>query len=301
MIKPIFKNNFFLSLLSILIGIFYTISGIGKILNIENFIATLEKYGLENLSYIAPFICVGEIILGLLFLFLIRINKIALVSIITLILFTLGFTYAHFFKDINDCGCFGEIGILKSSYSVSLFRNLIFILLSVIIYIYADKNTIPTRRWKIISIFCVTIISSVIAGFTINEPFITNEPFLNKHIQETPLSNYVTSAKDSTYLIFVFSYSCPHCWDATENIKAYTENKIINRVIGVALENSPKKDFYHNNFAPNFEILTTNSESIKLLVKSIPTAFFVKNDTIKVVIQGEITSPFTFKETYPHF
>ncbi|PJB16626.1 MAG: hypothetical protein CO118_00085 [Flavobacteriales bacterium CG_4_9_14_3_um_filter_32_8] len=301
MTKHFLVSKLLLSILSILIGIFYILSGIGKLINTVAFFNTLESYGLGNFSYLAPFICVGEILFGLLFLFQIRIKKAAFFSIITLSIFTIAFTYAHFFKGINDCGCFGEIGFLQSSYLISLIRNFVFILLSLTVYIYADKDTTPTPRWKTISIFCITILSSIIAGFTLNEPFITNEPFLNKPIQETPLSNYISTAKDSTYLIFVFSYNCSHCWNATENIKSYSENKLVDRIVGIAIKNNQKKNFYHDNLKPNFEILSTSSDSMGLIIKSVPTAFFVKNNIVTQVMTESIMSPFTFKEMYPNF
>lgn len=300
--KTIFsKNKTLLSMLAFLVGIFYILSGIGKLLNTVNFVTTLESYGFGYFSYLAPFISVGEIIFGFLFLFLIRIKKAALLSIIILSIFAITFTYAHFFKGINDCGCFGEISFLKSSYYVSLIRNIVFILISFIVYVYANKNATPIQKWKTISIFCITILSSIVAGFTLNEPLITNESFLTEPIQETPLASYIRTSKDSTYLIFVFSYSCSHCWNATENIKAYKENNIVDRIIGIALKDNPEKNFYHNSFNPNFEILTTSSDSMGLIVKSVPTAFFVKNNIIASVIEVEIPSPFTFKKIYPNF
>lgn len=301
MIKSFSKNKILLSILAFLTGTFFILSGVSKIINTVAFVAILESYGLGNFSYLAPFLCIGEIILGLFFLLKIRIKKAALLSIITLSFFTIVFSYAHFFKGINDCGCFGEISFLQSSYLVSLIRNLIFIFFSVVIYIYTNKDIMPVSKWKTISIFCITILSSIVAGFTLNEPFITSEPFLNKHIEETPLSNYIPTSKDSTYLIFVFSYSCSHCWNATENIKAYKENNIVDRIIGIALKDNPEKNFYHNSFHPNFEILTTSSDSMGLIVKSVPTAFFVKNNIIAPVIESDIPSPFTFKKIHPNF
>lgn len=201
------KNKPLLSFFSIIIGVFFILSGVGKLINTVAFVDTLRSYGLDDFSYLAPFICVGEILFGLLFLFRIQIKKAAFLSIIVLIIFTIANTYAHFFKGINDCGCFGEISFLKSSYYVSLIRNIVFILISLVVYVYTNKNATPIQKWKTATIFCITVLSSIIAGFTLNEPLIIHEPFLNKPIQETPLANYITTSEDSTYLIFVFSYT----------------------------------------------------------------------------------------------
>lgn len=294
------KNKYFIPTFSIIISFFFILSGIGKILNTGNFFNLLMSYGFGNFSYLAPLICIGEILFGLLFLLRIQIKKSAFLSLIVLTIFTIANTYAHFFKGINDCGCFGEINFLKSSYYVSLIRNIVFILISLVIYTYANNNTTPIQKWKIVTIFCITILSSIIAGFTINKPFIIHEPFLNKPIQETPLANYITTSEDSTYLIFVFSYSCSHCWNATENIKSYVETNTIDNVIGIAINNNERELFY-SNLKPNFKIITMTKNSPRLKLNKTPITFFVKKNTVTIVKEGDVVSPYTFKQIYPDF
>lgn len=293
------RNKYIFSSISILIGLFFVLSGAGKIVNTIGFTNVLLSYGFGSFSYVAPLICVGEIVLGLLMLLLVNQKKYALYSLIVLFVFTISFAYAHFFKNIKDCGCFGEIGFLNSSATFSFLRNGILIIFCLLLFIYSSNDNAPIDKWKLKIIYFISFLSIGLGGFTMNESLITDSPFEKQRVENTPLAKYINPSSDSTYLIFVFSYSCPHCWDATENIKNYLETKKVSRVIGIALGDKKSKEFYYSSLKPNFEVINSSRDSIRLLTKVIPTAFFIKNDTIQNVMQKTIYSPFTFKQLFP--
>ncbi len=294
------KNKYFLELLSIIIGLFFLLSGLGKIVNTIGFTNVLESYGLGYLSYTAPLICVGEIILGLLLVFLINQKKYSLFGLIALCLFTVSYAYAHFFKNVEECGCFGEISLLNSTAAVSFIRNSVLILFCIIIFRYSPKYETVTAKWKIITISTLTAFSLVLAGYTMAESLIVEAPFENQKIEDTPLSKYVKASPDSTYLVFVFSYNCPHCWDATENVKTYLETKLVDRIIGIAGGTKIKKMEFNKTFKPDFNSFDVPFDSLKILVKHTPTVFIIKNGIVVNVMQKTIPSSFTFKEHYPH-
>src|SRR5690606_41775992 len=56
------------------------------------------------------------------------------------------------------------------------------------------------------------------------------------------------------YLVFVFSPPCPHCWDATENVKSYKEIGLVDEIYGVVVQGAQGTPMYVERFKPNFEI-----------------------------------------------
>ncbi len=293
------KNKYFTFTLSIIIGLFFIVSGAGKIVNTAGFENLLEKYGLGYIAYLAPVICVAEIVLGFTMILLVNQKKYSMFCFIALILFTVLFAYAYFFKNQNDCGCFGEIDFLKSSPLVSFIRNILLMLFCIIIYKNAPPVNEKASTWKINMILVFASISLILSGFTMSEPIISSVPFQNQNIENTALTKYVKTSKDSTYLIFVFSYKCPHCWDATENVKSYKEQKVVDRIIGIALKDSLAEFNYRKTFNIDFKIINVTMDSLKPLVKTTPTAFIIKNNKVEYVMQRTIYNALTFSNHNP--
>jgi uncharacterized membrane protein YphA (DoxX/SURF4 family) len=292
------KKKISLSVISVVVGVFFIVSGAGKIVNSDGFASTLQSYGLSYFSYAAPLISVGEIVLGLLMLLLVNQKRYALYSLITLFVFTGAFAYAYFFRKVDECGCFGEIRFLNSSATVSFIRNGVLMICCLMVFIFSSKKIQPTRAWKRVIIYTASILAMGLGGFTMSSPLVTSTPFENQTIEKTPLINYFKPNSDSTYLVVVFSYACSHCWDATENIKQYVEAKAVSRVLGIAFGNSPKQALYYSCFNPNFQIATVPADSITKLTQSFPVAFFIKNNKIQRVMKGTISSPHTLKHLF---
>jgi hypothetical protein len=142
-----------------------------------------------------------------------------------------------------------------------------------------------------------------VSGYTFRIPIFTkqnkvSEKYLNKHISTTALSKYVTASKDSTYLVFCFSYTCPHCLNSIENLKQYKKSNTVDRIIAIAAGKEKDRLFFEQNFETDFAIQHMSSDSIKTLVDAVPTAFFVQHDTITVIIPSALPSHVLFKKYY---
>ena len=145
-------------------------------------------------------------------------------------------------------------------------------------------------------------ISFFISGFTFRVPsFFTpkNEhKYLNKSIIDTDLSKYIKTFQDSTYLIFIFSYSCPHCLNSIENLRQYSKSKTVDRIFTLATGDKNTKLYFDQNFHPDFYIKDLSFDAINKITDALPTAFFIKHDTIRVVIQSALPSPYIFRKQY---
>lgn len=293
-----------LNVYAVIIGLFFIVSGIGKALDTARFTILISQYGFDSLMLLSPVIVLFEILIGVLLILLINPKRYAMLSSILLIVFTIAFTYAHFTKGINDCGCFGTIQPSKTPFSLSILRNIILIGMSVYLWVKYPKEKTEITRWKKIILLIVMSISIFITGLTFKlpssiSPKTETHKYNNKHIKDTELSKYIKTSSDSTYLVFCFSYNCPHCLNSIENMRHFRKSKTIDNIISiVANDNKEEEVIFNKNFQPDFPIINIPLIEMQELTDSYPTTFFIKNDTIKVVKIGDLSSPFVFIKSY---
>jgi uncharacterized membrane protein YphA (DoxX/SURF4 family) len=292
-----------LNIYSIIIGVFFLISGAGKITDTAGFSNLIYQYGLGYFMILSPLIVLVEILLGLFLILLISPKRYSRISLVFLIIFTISFAYAHFKNGVNDCGCFGSIQETNLPPIFSFIRNFILMAMSLILWIKYPKEKTETAKWKKYLIVSVMSISIFTAGFTFQTPYFLRSKkeihkFQNQNIKNTELSNYVSTSRDSSYLIFCFSYTCPYCWNSIENLRQYKKTNTVDRVVVFAIGKPKDKLIFEQNFHPDFTIKDLPKEAMNKLTTAYPTAFYVEHDTVKVIIQSELPSPFIFKKRY---
>lgn len=293
-----------LNFYSIVIGIIFIISGAGKVIDTTGFSNLIYQYGFKYLMILSPLIVITEVLLGLLLILLINPKRYSFFSFILLIVFTLAFTYAHFKNGINDCGCFGTLQPSNIPPFITFIRNLILLIMSFIVWRkYPESNFRQHAKWKKYVIITLMSLAIFISGFTFKIPaFFQNNSgehrYLNQHIINTEFSNYIQTEIGNSYLIFCFTYKCPHCWNSIGNLHQFIKSSTIDSVIVFGSGEPDDENYFHQNFHPDFAITDLPAETMSEIVDFVPTAFYVKNDTIKVIIQSELPSPVTFNEYY---
>ncbi len=303
---PFLKSKKFLQGLSLFIGIFFVVSGYGKAINTGAFGYLIVGYGLPFLFMLAPVIAGLEVILGLVMIFQMVPKRTAFISMILLGIFTLMFAYGHFIHDAKDCGCFGELDALKTPPAVSFLRNFILIGICAWVYVHYPKEEFRFQKWKINTLLVVGVLVFTIAGITFANPLFPKTPAQNTPVKESAIANYIKPSKDSTYMLFVFNYTCTHCWDATENVKKYQELGLVDKIIAYGVGDEASKKAYYAKFKPNFEATTLPLDEIVKLTDRIPSAYIIQNDSIKYMMRETINSPYTFlknsgfKQTHKH-
>lgn len=301
-------------ILVFIFGVFYLFSGTIKIIDIDNFLYLIKSYQIELFIYTAPAIPVIEIGIGLLFISRKRLKEVLVLSISLLIFFTLIFTYGHFTQSISDCGCFGGIDFLKMSPAVFYIRNGLLITLS--FYLYSSVKEIKhDKRFsiaQIIGLCLILLVASIFVGMRSNlgdylkeRPYSKstvleyhNKEFVGKNIQETLLANYVATSEDSTYLVFIFSYKCPHCLSSSILLKDYTQSKRIDKIIGLTKGTRAEKRFFEETINPQFNYKQLRYIEMSELTPFFPVTFYVKNDTIQFTIKGALPEYQKFETKY---
>jgi hypothetical protein len=288
---------------SIIIGALFLISGLGKVINTSGFSNLIYQYGLGYLMILSPVIVLFEILLGLFLILLINPRRYSMISFFLLIIFTISFSYAHFHNGVNDCGCFGAVQQVNFPPLFSFIRNFILIAMSFILWIKYPKEKQESVLWKRRIILFVMGISIFVAGYSFKIPFMFKSiagthRFQNLNVKNTELSNFLKTSVDSTYLVFCFSYTCPHCWNSIENLRQYQKTNTVDRIIVFAVGEQKDKLIFEQNYHPDFQINDLPVTEMDKLTDAYPTSFYIKGDTVRIVIKSELSSPFTFKKMY---
>jgi uncharacterized membrane protein YphA (DoxX/SURF4 family) len=288
-----------------IIGLFFLISGIGKVTDIASFSELIYQYGLGYLMVLSPLIALIEILLGILLILLINPKRYSLFALVLLILFTISFAYGYSVHGITDCGCLGTLQPTTISPVFSFTRNLILIIMALIVLIKYPIEVKETAKWKMRLIVAVMVPAIFLAGLTFEIPPNLQKDnssvihkLKNQRIQNTELSNLIKTSQDSSYLIFCFSYTCPSCLNSIENLRQYQKSNTVDRIVAFATGDESGKLSFYQNFSPDFYIKDIPLDSMLKLTDLFPTIFYVEHDSIKAVIEGELPSHVIFKNKY---
>lgn len=290
-----------LNIYCFIVGLFFIISGAGKVVDTTAFGNLIYEYGLGYLMILAPLIAVAEIMVGLCLILLINPKRYSLAAFILLTLFTIAFAYGHFTHGVNDCGCFGTLKHSKIPPLFTFLRNFILMLMCLFVFLKYPKEKTETVSWKKILVPVIMYPAIFIAGFSFTTPAFlqhpaAKHPFQGRNINETELAKYIKTSPDSSYLVFCFSYTCPHCWNSIENLRQYERTNTVDSVITFAVGQDNDKISFIQNFQPDFHIEDISLYSMSKITDIVPTAFYIEHDTIKTIIQSVLPSPITFKE-----
>ncbi len=298
----IISPNARLNLFSFICGAIFTISGVMKALDSGAFARLLGEYGIPYFEYFAPVIIIVEILIGVMLMLRVWERPVALVSTFMVTIFTCGFTYGLFFHNIEDCGCFGQAEILNTSPVLLYVRNCLLLIMLIDITLHSPQNKLHSIFTPISSTLFATIlvggcIMSFITGNTfrhIHSPYkVDNTPAKAVAIKDSPLRDLITTHPDSSYLVFAFTYKCPHCLNSIANLNNYETSRVVDRVIAIAKGDAQAETHFREQFNPTFRIIN-NAKGLKSLTKDFPKSFYIVRDSIIVDFAGELPCPQVF-------
>ncbi|GHT74108.1 hypothetical protein AGMMS50262_06430 [Bacteroidia bacterium] len=279
-------------IISSISGVIFLISGIAKSLDISVFSDTIASYGFENLRILSPLIILTEVFLGLLLIFHIRLKNTAFASTFVVILFTSIYSYGLIFKGIEDCGCFGKITALNTYPVFTFIRNAL--LTGMLVYVWRESENKPiVNEWIIGTILLLMCLTAFMSGYTYRN-IGRNEKFKAIAIENSVLKEFITTSNDFTYLVFAFTYSCPHCLNSIENLKQYESSGVVDKVIGLASDDSVAEKRFREIFNPDFLIKNYPAETLFHLTNSFPQAYYIKNNSIVMKLSGELPCSYIF-------
>lgn len=278
---------------SFLVGLLFVFSAIAKACDATAFAETIMRYGFPRFSFLSPFIIVAEFLLGCLLILRVKLRYTAPLTFAMVLFFTFMYSYALIFKGNEDCGCFGQLQALNSSPLSLYIRNALLLILLLLAYLKREKygNFAPGFR-ILIPVLAGAGVLSFFVGYTYQES--VSYKTTRMALRESVLSEFVETSPDSTYLVFAFSYTCPHCLNSIGNLKECVSFPIADKVIGLALGDSVMENrFFRKVFDPNFVIHNHRNELLRLTNK-FPRTYYIRHDSIVLQISGELPCPFIF-------
>lgn len=283
------------SAITIIIGFIFIFSGFSKALDFSYFVNIIQSYGINYGNFIGLLIVMTELMLGLFLVFNCAIRFTSFICILVVILFTLVYTFGYFSLDVTDCGCFGKSPILNSSYSFFIIRNSLILLGLIWIAVNNKHNIIDIPLYAYItSIILVSLATFMCGKFFTKEAHDKGHDFKKIALSDLVLGHYIETSKDSTYMVSILSYDCPHCLNSIGNLKQFNEAKYVDNVICLFREDNSKKKIFNEFFNPNFKIIDLSEDVFYKITNEYPITYFVKNDTVVNAIKGEIPSGFFF-------
>ena len=282
------------------VGIVLLVSGFGKILDVTKFAFLIDSYGLGWAVSLAPVIVVVEVATGVLLIFCIQLRRVSLFAILLLTAFTIAYGYGYWMHGVENCGCFGVISRIKTPFLLVLLRNAVLIYFMIETFRQSTLEPI-LLKWKPTVILSIIVFVTFMSGLNYYPPVLSftvdsEHKMIGKSITNVsiPVSEYISS--DSSYIVFVFSYSCPHCWNSIENLKQYADLPEVDRIIGVTSSDTINSDLFQMQFNPQFTIYAMEPIVTESIVNAYPTTFYIRDGFIKHVVEGELPCAYYFKK-----
>lgn len=275
------------------VGLIFLLSGLLKAINSSAFADIMSEYGAVWFGYAAPIIIFIEIFLGIILIFGFYSKQTAWLTVIFLCLVSSIYLYGILARNITNCGCFGPITWLNSKPWLTFTRNgIIFAMLLPTLTCPCEKNPNLTIT-SVIFMAIIAVVVMFMCGFSMNgaKCLQKQDSFRPLQLSESPLSSIISTSSDSTYLVFAFSYSCPYCQNSIGNVNQYQHMGMVDKVIGLAINDSIARERFEGLFDVNFEIQEISMLKMTYLTTTLPTTFLIRHDTIVQQYSGMVVSP----------
>jgi len=283
--------------LRVVVGLVFMLSGILKSLDTAAFANLMSEYGPVWLGIGAPLLIAIEILLALCLLFNIHPRKTAVATIVFIVGVSGVYAYGILFRGITSCGCFGPLTWLNSKPWLTFTRNAVLVGL-LIPSLFAHQQGCSLSHTKAICLAVVGVVLMFVSGFTfrgadcmIKESYRTFEPI---PLADSDLADYIHTSPDSTYFVFAFSYTCPFCQNSVANVNQYLTMGVVDKVIGIALEDPEGRERFERLFDVDFEIQEISELKMVMLTGTLPTVWRIRHDSIINSYSGLVISPALF-------
>ena len=110
------------------------------------------------------------------------------------------------------------------------------------------------------------------------------------------LKNIYPFEADSSYIVYLFSFTCPHCQNSFANVEQFQQLHVVDKVIGIAVENQDAQERFYRIYQPEIEIITISKDYMSTITSRLPIGLFIKDNSIQKTEVGFITSPGLFIE-----
>lgn len=269
-------------------------------MDVQGFVNFVAQYPVITIAeHIAIFLPPAEILLGIALILQLSPKKMALASGGILIFFTVFYLWGYVRAGIEDCSCFGSIPLMDGSAIQILLRNTVLVGMSYIAWKYdnisffsgIDSNT------KNMAMLATGIVVFTLAGVSSERPLSVSTNVASADLDNpgnVNISSVVEMAEmqpEKTYMIYVYSVTCPACWDSMENIKSFKTSGAVDDIIGITAASDQAYHQFNNTFDMNFQTYLVDNSTIRSLTDRFPRALLVRNNRVIGQIPYPTPSP----------
>ena len=280
------------------LGLMFLFSAFAKAWDAEAFADMLLLYGPQWFSIGAPIIIMAEAVLGMALVLRVKTWWSAICADSFLIIVSAIFAYGVLVKGIQDCGCFGVFSKMFTGKPwVTFVRNALFIAISVPAIL--DSNREVRHLYpKICLTILVVAIACFICGLSMRKsyslPKISQLKTTNHSKVMEKLNEIYSFNSDSTYVVYLFSFTCPHCQNSFANVQQFQQFNVADKVVGIAIENPEAQERFYRIYKPEIDIITIPREQMERITNQLPIVMSIKDNSILKTKGGFITSPGLF-------
>lgn len=293
------RNLSFIS--TTLLGLMFLVSAFAKAWDGEAFADMLLLYGPQWFSIGAPVIIMIEAVLGMFLLLRVHPRITVMAADTFLIVVSLIFAYGTLALGIEDCGCFGALSHLYTGKPWMTFaRNGVFLLISVPAWIYSAKDNENHQLTKLIATLIAASAACFICGLAMHRTFdlpdISSTKFDTRNQTMEKLCNIYPFSSDSTYVVYLFSFSCAHCQNSFANVQQFEQFHVVDKVMGIAIDDAEAHERFYRIYQPQISILTIPHDTMTQITGQLPEVLLIRDKRIQSIESGSVTSPGIFLE-----
>ncbi|MCU0325924.1 MAG: DoxX family membrane protein [Spirosomaceae bacterium] len=263
------------------LGILFLVSGVLKAVDTAGFARNLSEYGFGYADFFAFSIVGIEIVIGLCWLMDINTKLNSHFTLWMTLAFTGVLIYGKMNRGIEDCGCMGDF--VEIPFEISIARNIVIMLLSLWLIVQTKYDCGRIVVYKIYLLILLSCLGFGLAGLTTGvELYAKHSIRAGQRVEDTFLAQFREKLSGKRAFAFVFSPSCSHCWNASENVKSIRQYPELGEVIGVISEDTDAVD-YIEMIKPNFEIFSVKTDLLKNNVKGVPLLVEFRDGKVAVI------------------
>lgn len=279
----------------IIVGMVFAVSAFAKAWGGNAFANLVIQYGADWLSVFVPILIAIESCLASMLLLRVATRKASLFSAIFIVGISLVYLYGVLVKEITDCGCFGVLRALNLPPVGTFIRNFLLIVLCVLGFVW-DNNLSCHPWWKVFLMMLFVSGSLFVCGLDMSKSFrLPKITALHQRthltVADSDLSEILPIAKDSSYAVYIFSYSCVFCQNSFANVEQYLRIEEIDKVYGIAIEDSVAEARFKRIYQPSIPIYNIPSSTMKNLVAELPVLLLIQKGEIVHIEVGSVLSP----------
>ncbi len=276
------RRNYFRWILQIIIGSVFVFSAYSKLVmpGLVEIILVDHSFFRDRASaaFFVRLLIAGELVIGLLFFQKSFLKQIVIpLSILFLAFFTVYLVYTGFIlKDVQNCGCFGEM--IKMSPVESIIKNVILIALIVTLYriIKKEKSSFLIPAVIVISSFAAVFVAAPI-----------------KDLKEFRFQSYSyfegkgrVDLSSGEKIIAVFNLDCEHCQQTAKQMAELEKagKKLPEVYVLFFQEGKTTPQMFDSMTGSHFPYaMISAKEFFDLIGDSPPRLYWIKNGDIKVI------------------